>query len=154
MKECLCILWPRPLKYGVLHCLGKSVILWCYLLAPHANVYVVGILLHSCFRRSRFGLRSHHSLGGLKPTTSMGGRRRDHVGRLVLGSADRDSLWTVAAARGSGRGYGHGHLSPFIYVGFGGSPAVSDLAFHAQTLVVVVPTVLLCFCTGSLVTHA
>ena len=52
-------------------------------------------------------------------------------------------MWTMDAAKASGRRSGHGRFSPSFVVGFGGTRDPLLVHFHAtrKTLVFVVPTV-------------
>ena len=67
----------------------------------------------------------------------------------LLPYAERDDVGivagTAAAAWGSGRGSGHEHLSPPCSAFFGGSPIALTLLATNKTLVVLVPTIHLCF---------
>ena len=67
----------------MLHRFGEPGLLWCYLLARHANVNVVVILLRKCRRRSRFDSRNHCICGGFVPTSSS--RRRGRPVGFALG---------------------------------------------------------------------
>ena len=134
----------------VLNCLGEPVIHWRHLLPRDANVHVVFVILCIRFRRSGFGLRNPIFRGGLVPTSSRGGRRRDHPSCLAPGMLIGTVCGLLLQCGGLAVAPVMDAFPRLTLLALGAVPLLVSLLATYETFVVVVPTISLCFDTSSL----
>ena len=141
----------------VLHRLGAPGIHWRHVSPRHENVHVVVILLRRRRRRSRFGSRNHRFGGGLVPTSSShrGGTHRGRPGSFAPGLLSGTACGLLLLLLGGQAVVLAMNAFPRpALLALGAVPLLVTLLATSKALVVLVPTVPLCFHPSGLGTLA